>query len=85
MSVPDDVLGAVPFAVLKSYNGKSEKEVADHVQSVLGKDYALGGQVTLKQLGLVEFPVNPTRKVDKGAVETAVLGFVSKRQGGSSG
>ncbi|KAK3897324.1 hypothetical protein C8A05DRAFT_39125 [Staphylotrichum tortipilum] len=81
--VPHAVLGAEPFAVIKAYNGKTEKEVAEHVRVALGKDYALGGQASLEQLRLAEFPVNATRKVNKDAVESAVLQFVNKRhQGG---
>lgn len=70
---PHHVLGAEPFAVLDSYNGKGEAQIKDHVRAALGRDYALGGLASLKQLGLVEFPVNLTHKVIKSEVQTAVV------------
>jgi hypothetical protein len=70
---PHHVLGAEPFAVLNSYNGKTKAQIKDHVRAVFGRDYALGGLASLKQLGLVEFPLNPTRKIIKSEVQTAVV------------
>ncbi|KAH8589377.1 putative amp dependent CoA ligase [Bisporella sp. PMI_857] len=70
---PHYVLGTEPFAVLSSYNGKTEREIKDHVRSVFGNDYALGGLATLKQLGFVEFPLNSTHKIIKSQVQEAVL------------
>ncbi|KAI5922023.1 hypothetical protein F4810DRAFT_712059 [Camillea tinctor] len=54
--VTHHVLGTEPFAVLSSHNGKTEQQIKDHVRIVLGKDYALGGLASMKQLELVEFP-----------------------------
>ena len=73
VSSPHHVLGAEPFAVLGSYNGKTEAEMKDHVRTVLGRNYALGGLATLEQLGLVDFPLNQTHKTIKSKVQTAVL------------
>ena len=70
---PHHVLGAEPFAVLSSYNGKNESQIKDHVRVVFGKDYALGGLASLQQLGLVEFPLNPTHKIIKSEVQSAVV------------
>jgi hypothetical protein len=70
---PHHVLGAESFAVLSSYNGKTEAQIKNHVQVVFGTDYALGGLASLKQLGFVEFPLNPTRKVIKSEIQTAVV------------
>ncbi|ERF68107.1 hypothetical protein EPUS_06918 [Endocarpon pusillum Z07020] len=70
---PHHVLGAEPFAVLDSYNGKTEAQIKDHVRAALGRDYALGGLASLKQLGFAEFPVNLTHKVIKSEVQTAVV------------
>ena len=70
------VLGDEPFAVLGSLNGKTEAQVKSHVRAVFGKDYALGGLATLNQLGLVEFPFNPTRKIMKSEVRKAVIKYL---------
>jgi 4-coumarate--CoA ligase len=72
------VLGAEPFAVLSSYHGKTKAEIKDHVRTTLGEDYALGGLATLKQLGLLEFPLNPTHKVIKSEVHAAVLQYLKR-------
>lgn len=71
--IPHPILGAEPFAVLSSYNGKTETMVKDHVRVALGRDYALGGLASLKQLGLVDFPLNPTHKIIKSEIQTAVM------------
>ena len=65
------VLGSEPFVVLSTMNGKNEAEIKAHVRAVFGKDYAIGGLASLKQLGLVEFPLNPTHKVIKSEVQVA--------------
>ncbi|KAI1504053.1 hypothetical protein F5X99DRAFT_416845 [Biscogniauxia marginata] len=69
---PHHVLGTEPFAVLSTYNGKTELQIKDHVRAVFGNDYALGGLASLKQLELVEFPLNPTHKIIKTEVQGAV-------------
>jgi len=81
---PHHVLGAEPFAVLSSYNGKSEAQIKDHVRAVFGRDYALGGMAELKQLGLIEFPVNQTHKIVKSKVQMAVVEHLKRvsREGG---
>jgi hypothetical protein len=43
---------------------------------VFGRNYALGGLASLKQIGLVEFPLNQTHKIIKSDVQTAVLKYV---------
>ncbi|RYO97394.1 hypothetical protein DL765_011238 [Monosporascus sp. GIB2] len=77
--VQHHVLGAEPFAVLGSYNGKTEEEIKEHVRTSLGRDYALGGLASLKQLGLLEFPVNPTHKVMKSEVQREVENYLKRR------
>ncbi|KAF7587031.1 hypothetical protein BBP40_007853 [Aspergillus hancockii] len=72
-------LGSDPFAVISSYSGKTETEIIDHVRAVLGLSYELGGVGSLKQLGLVEFPVNMTRKVVRSEVQEAVLKLLYRR------
>ncbi|KAI0121118.1 putative amp dependent CoA ligase [Xylariales sp. AK1849] len=66
------VLGAEPFAVLGSYNGKTGQQIKECVRSILGNDYALGGVVSLHELGLADFPLNATHKVIKTEVHAAV-------------
>jgi 4-coumarate--CoA ligase len=72
------VVGHEPFAVLGSYNGKTQEQVKEHVRSVFGKDYALGGLASLKELGLLEFPVNQTHKIVKSKVQEDVERHLSR-------
>jgi hypothetical protein len=67
------VLGYEPFAVLSSYNGMTKEQIKEHVRTVFGKDYALRSLASLKQLGLVEFPLNLTHKIIKSEVQAAVV------------
>lgn len=78
MPVLHHVLGAEPFAVLSSYNGKTEAQTKDHVRAVLGRDYALGGLALLKQLGFVDFPLNATHKIIKSEVQTAAIQYLRR-------
>ena len=78
VSSPHDVLGAEPFAVVETFANTTAEEVKRHVLTVLGRDYALGGVVPLKQLGLVEIPVNATHKVMKSEVQAAVASYVQR-------
>lgn len=71
--VPHHVLGAEPFVVLSAYGDKTAAQIKDYVRSVFGRDYSLGGVTSLKQLGVADFPLNPTRKVIKSEVQTAVM------------
>jgi hypothetical protein len=75
---PHHVLGSEPFAVVSSYNGKSEAQIKAGVLAALGKDYALGGLASLKQLELVEFPLNQTHKVIKSEVQEAVEKYIAR-------
>ncbi|KAK3370056.1 putative amp dependent CoA ligase, partial [Podospora didyma] len=77
--VQHHVLGHEPFAVLSSYNKKTEQQIKAHVREALGKDYALGGLASLEQLYLAEFPVNATHKVMKSEVEDAVVKYLKIR------
>lgn len=81
MLIPHHVLGHEPFAVLSKYNGKTEDEIKNHVRAVLGRDYAFGGLSSLKQRGLLEFPVNPTHKIIKFEVQTAVMKHLNRATG----
>lgn len=71
------VVGFEPFAVLASFSGKTEDQIKQHVRDVFGKDYALGGLASLKDLGLLEFPVNQTHKIVKSKVQEEVEKYLS--------
>ncbi|KAF2691139.1 putative amp dependent CoA ligase [Lentithecium fluviatile CBS 122367] len=73
VAAPHPVIGAEPFAVVDSFANASAEQIKEHIRAVLGRDYALGGVACLKQLGLVEFPVNATHKIIKSEVQEAVL------------
>lgn len=73
--VPHSVLGAEPIAVVDSFTNTSAEQVKQHVRIALGKDYALGGVVCLKQLGFDDFPVNATHKIIKSELQEAVLKY----------
>ncbi|KAK6000887.1 hypothetical protein QM012_002970 [Aureobasidium pullulans] len=62
---PHPTLGQEPFAILQSFNGKSEADLSAHVIATYGPDWVLGGAIELKALGLDTFPLNPTGKIQK--------------------
>jgi 4-coumarate--CoA ligase len=76
--VPHAVLGAEPYAVVDSFENSSAEQVKEHIRAELGKDYALGEVVSLKQLGFKEFPVNATHKIIKSDVQDAVLKYLRR-------
>lgn len=65
MGRPHPTLGQEPFAILRSFNGKSESDLTAHVIATYGPDWVLGGAIELKKLGLETFALNPTGKVQK--------------------
>ncbi|KAF2133652.1 putative amp dependent CoA ligase [Dothidotthia symphoricarpi CBS 119687] len=73
VAAPHSVLGAEPFAIVNSFEYRTKEKIKHYVQTVLGKNYALGDIVTLEQLGLVEFPVNATHKIIKSELQNAVV------------
>ncbi|EMD88364.1 hypothetical protein COCC4DRAFT_149851 [Bipolaris maydis ATCC 48331] len=73
--VPHPVLGAQPIAVVESFTNVSVEQVKQHVCTAIGDEYALGGVVCLKQLGLARFPVNATHKIIKSELQEAVLKY----------
>lgn len=68
----------VPFAVAGHFNGKTEDEISRYVESQLGKIYSLGGVVLLADLGLNEFPVNQTHKIDRAKLKRTVAKYLEK-------
>ncbi|MCJ1247983.1 hypothetical protein MMC30_005198 [Trapelia coarctata] len=78
VAVPHRSLGHEPFAVLSDFNGKNEAEIKNHVLLTLGKDYALGGLLSLRQIGLDKFPVNATHKIMKSEVQSAAIAHINR-------
>ena len=78
MPSPQHEAEAGPFAVLSSFNGKTEAQIRDHVVNVFDKNHALGGLATLKQLELVKFPINPTHKIIKSEIQAVVAKHLSR-------
>ncbi|CAK3806586.1 4-coumarate-- ligase 2 [Lecanosticta acicola] len=62
---PHVTLGAEPMAILDGMHGKTQDEIKQEVLSRFGEAYTMGPIVTLKQLGLEEFPSNATGKIMK--------------------
>ncbi|RYP41572.1 hypothetical protein DL767_000914 [Monosporascus sp. MG133] len=78
VAVPDSSLGHEPFAVLSSLNGFTKEQIGSHVTRMLGTEYRLRGVVSLKQIGLLAFPVNATHKVVKFKVQKAVMELIKQ-------
>jgi 4-coumarate--CoA ligase len=78
VAAPHPLLGAEPFAVVASLENTSAEQIKQHIWTVMGKGYPLGGVVCLKQLGLVDFPVNATHKIIKSEVQEAVLRYLRR-------
>lgn len=76
VSIPHHVLGEEPYAVVADFKGRSQQEVCQRVREVFGSGSALGGVVSLKQLGWTAFPMNATRKIVKGDVKAAARSYV---------
>ena len=74
MGRPHPTLGQEPFAILQSFNGKSESDLSAHVIAMYGPDWVLGGAIQLKTLGLETFPTNATGKIQKLDLLAALAG-----------
>ena len=57
---------------MKDFKGRTEHEISRHVTAALGRSYALANVLSLKQIGLVEFPKNGSGKVSKVEIEIAI-------------
>jgi acyl-CoA synthetase (AMP-forming)/AMP-acid ligase II len=76
VSIPHPTLGTEPFAVIDTYNGRTEDEVRDWILITLGNHYALGGLASLNEVGLKEFPVNQTHKILKSELQRLVIDYI---------
>lgn len=79
MTIPRSTRDPTPYAVLTNFGDLKEHNISQHVLQTLGDSYALGGVVSLEQIGLIEFPVNATHKVIKWKVQQAVIGFLDSK------
>lgn len=83
LGISNDEYGEVPVAVVKTTSGSTnlgslKKAVAD----ALGEDYALHGVFELHELGMDDWPLNPTGKVMKMVLkERLVLARLGALQG----
>jgi len=59
---------------------KTEAQIQQHVLDLFGKDYALAGAVGLQQLGLEDFPLNPTGKVMKIELQKHVDAYLLEKR-----
>ncbi|KAI0403083.1 acetyl-CoA synthetase-like protein [Xylaria palmicola] len=76
VAVPNPKQGHDPFVVLSSLQDFTQDQISDHVLQTFGGGYALGGLVSLDQIGLTAFPVNGSHKIMKSEVQRAVIEFV---------
>jgi len=83
VAVPHAEAIAEPIAVIESFSTADAAQVQQHVLDALGQDYALGDVLCLKQLGLVDFPVNATHKIMRSDVQDAVLKYMNRQTGGN--
>lgn len=76
VGIPHETLGDEPYAVVRSLNGHTKEQVMKHVVDMFGYDYALGGVATLQDLGLTDFPINPSEKIMKIDLQRAIAQYV---------
>jgi hypothetical protein len=72
-------LGQEPIAILENFNGKSAEDLARRVVEVFGPDWALGGAIEMKALGLKSFPLNATGKIQKSEISPLVEKYMQSK------
>lgn len=77
---PHPQIGAVPLAIVEDMKGKTADEVKEEVLRKFGKDYALEHVMSLEQLGLQTWPLNPTGKVMKMELRPKVEEFLNSKR-----
>lgn len=79
IDVAHPILGQEPFAVVEGYDqGVDSSTLERLIIDRFGHEYALGGVLTLSQLGLSTWPLNATGKVMKIEVKAAVASYLRK-------
>ena len=85
LPVPHPELGQEPFAVVRERNGKTDEGIKHRVVETFGSDYALAGVASLDELGLTDFPLNATAKIQKFDLQERVVELIRKRRSGCVG
>ena len=80
--MPHPELGQEPFVVVRGRGGKLDAEIKHQVVDAFGKDYALAGVASLDELGLEDFPLNATAKIQKFELQERVVELMRKQQSG---
>lgn len=78
--VEHPILGAEPWVVLGNFNGKTEADVKQHILDKFGRDYALGGAVSLADLNLTTMPLNSTGKIQKLELKKALVASLDAKK-----
>ncbi|KAJ2892510.1 hypothetical protein MKZ38_009694 [Zalerion maritima] len=76
VGAPDGVSGEVPIAVVES-RGRVDKSLIAKTALSLGKMYALGGILSLGDLGIDSFPMTASGKARKQTLKELVVTFLS--------
>ncbi|KAH7027017.1 hypothetical protein B0J12DRAFT_584603 [Macrophomina phaseolina] len=74
IGIPAPIYGELPYAVVEKLpQGTTPSYFARVVLEKMGRDYAIGGVLTLKQLGLMAWPRNGRNKVMKLVLKSSAL------------
>ncbi|EKG09634.1 AMP-dependent synthetase/ligase [Macrophomina phaseolina MS6] len=74
IGIPAPIYGELPYAVVEKLpQGTTPSYFARLVLEKMGRDYAIGGVLTLKQLGLMAWPRNGRNKVMKLVLKSSAL------------
>ena len=55
----------------------TREEIAREVVARFGEDYAIGGVLTLEELGFTEYPINASGKIVKRELQEAAVDHVA--------
>lgn len=76
VGIPHETLGEEPFGIVKDFrNGKTSEMLQSSIVEQFGSEYALGGVVSLGQLGISGWPLNATNKIMKIELKDAVIKY----------
>ena len=79
LAVAHVTLGQEPFAIVGSFAGKSVEDLKQRVIDVFNKDFALAGACEIAELGLAEFPLNATGKIQKLELQQALAKYLESK------
>lgn len=72
MNRSHSTLDQEPFAILQSFNGKSESDLSAHFIAMYGPGWVLEGSIELRTLGLEAFPTDFPGKIQKSDLLAAL-------------